>query len=78
VGPLLNLNNRMIVEVFFCGVLNFILKFQVLNLLIYDFNEDDHLDVLTAGNMFVSEIETPRDNVWRWNKKFFSTNQPRK
>ena len=28
-----------------------------------DFNKDDHLDVLIVGNMFVSEIETPRNDA---------------
>ena len=31
--------------------------------LVEDFNEDGHLDVLTVGNMFVSEIETPRNDA---------------
>ena len=33
------------------------------DILIDDFNKDDHLDVLIVGNMFVSEIETPRNDA---------------
>ena len=28
-----------------------------------DFNKDDKLDVLAIGNLFVSEIETPRNDA---------------
>ncbi|MEN7547505.1 VCBS repeat-containing protein [Rapidithrix thailandica] len=31
--------------------------------LIEDFNHDGHLDVLLAGNLFVSEVETPRNDA---------------
>ena len=33
------------------------------DILVEDFNDDGHLDVLTVGNMFVSEIETPRNDA---------------
>jgi len=32
------------------------------DIIVDDFNKDGHLDVLTVGNMFVSEIETPRND----------------
>ena len=33
------------------------------DIMVDDFNKDGHLDVLTVGNMFVSEIETPRNDA---------------
>ena len=33
------------------------------DILVEDFNNDGHLDVLTVSNMFVSEIETPRNDA---------------
>jgi hypothetical protein len=33
------------------------------DILVEDFNKDGHLDALTVGNMFVSEIETPRNDA---------------
>ena len=33
------------------------------DILVEDFNSDGNLDVLTVGNMFVSEIETPRNDA---------------
>jgi enediyne biosynthesis protein E4 len=33
------------------------------DILVDDFNKDGHLDALTVGNMFVSEIETPRNDA---------------
>ncbi len=36
---------------------------SVNDMIIKDFNHDDHLDVLLAGNLFVSEIETTRNDA---------------
>lgn len=33
------------------------------DILVDDFNGDGHLDALTAGNLFVSEVETPRNDA---------------
>jgi len=33
------------------------------DILVKDFNKDGNLDVLTVGNLFVSEIETPRNDA---------------
>lgn len=33
------------------------------DILVEDFNKDGHLDILTVGNIFVSEIETPRNDA---------------
>ncbi len=33
------------------------------DLLVQDFNQDGHLDVLAAGNLFASEVETPRNDA---------------
>ncbi len=33
------------------------------DMLIEDFDKDGHLDILAAGNLFVSEIETPRNDA---------------
>ena len=39
-------------------------QFSSINdILVDDFNNDGHLDALTIGNMFVSEIETPRNDA---------------
>ncbi|MEM9723404.1 MAG: VCBS repeat-containing protein, partial [Bacteroidota bacterium] len=39
-------------------------QFSAINsMLIYDANEDGHLDLLTAGNLFSSEVETPRNDA---------------
>jgi len=36
---------------------------QINDIIIQDFNNDGHLDILTAGNMYQSEIETPRNDA---------------
>lgn len=39
-------------------------QFSAINsILIEDFNGDGHLDALTAGNLFASEVETPRNDA---------------
>ena len=39
-------------------------QFSAINsILIHDFNGDGHLDALTAGNLFASEVETPRNDA---------------
>ena len=32
-------------------------------ILVADFNNDDHLDLVIAGNLYASEVETPRNDA---------------